>query len=329
MFKQLLNELEVRFELEPDGPLLIKASDNTDPTRPDMEFVRTHHGGHSTVYLPGSSLKGAIRAHCEKVARTAAGEQGVNNWACNPLGEDSCGRRLARENNTATIYQKSCFVCRIYGNTSLGSRLRFSDFLPAATGKGDPNNFTEQRNGVAIDRLFGSAAGGALFQFEVTTGGRFAGTIQLRNFTLAQLGLIGLALRDLGRQRLLLGFAKSRGLGRVKLSYQSLTLRYPAATLSGNKIQLGTEVGDKTGIYGIGSLAQAQTRQEYGLDSNDSVLAPFSLGPGKGEINQVGETGFDWLDGVSLVIEDDLKNEALWRKCAEAWQTAVTGRRTA
>ncbi len=61
MHKRLLNEAILSIAIEPHGPILIKAGDKgADPTLPDMEFVRTN----GTPYLPGSSLKGVIRAHC-------------------------------------------------------------------------------------------------------------------------------------------------------------------------------------------------------------------------------------------------------------------------
>ena len=59
MHKQLVNEASFRFVIEPDGPILIKAGESgADPTRPDMEFVRTRWPGSKEpdVYLPGSSL---------------------------------------------------------------------------------------------------------------------------------------------------------------------------------------------------------------------------------------------------------------------------------
>ena len=71
MHRQVVNGALLDLALWPDGPLLIKAADSgADPTRPDMEFVRTHRPDGESFYLPGSSLKGALRAHCERIART-------------------------------------------------------------------------------------------------------------------------------------------------------------------------------------------------------------------------------------------------------------------
>ncbi|NWJ97033.1 MAG: CRISPR-associated protein [Chloroflexi bacterium] len=342
MHKQLLNEIEVGFELEPDGPILIKASDNTDPTRPDMEFVRTRQGANQTIYLPGSSLKGAFRAHYEKLVRSVPGpnratRQKESLWACNPLARseaEACGHyldKVGRKWPTAQIFRESCFVCQLFGNNSVASHLRISDALPTTEPQVDPNydpnpnRHTEQRNGVAIDRLFGSVAVGP-FQFEVTTAGRFTTTLQVRNFTVAHLGLLGLVLRDLEQQRLLLGFGKSRGLGRVRLHYKSVTVRYPMANLSDSQLVLGSFSEVANGVYGIGALASESVRGEYGLQAEDRVRGPYSLGPGAGTIEQAGLLEYDALDGVSLTIKNEIEIKAFWRKCAEAWQRKAGGR---
>ena len=95
MHKRLLNEAILEVAIQPQGPILIKAGDKgADPTLPDMEFVRTN----GQPYLPGSSLKGVIRSHCERLARTVGGEA----MACDPLHDRlSCGARLQRREATS------------------------------------------------------------------------------------------------------------------------------------------------------------------------------------------------------------------------------------
>ena len=140
MHKRLLNEAVLELIIEPRGPILIKAGEKgADPTLPDMEFVRTN----GAPYLPGSSLKGVIRSHCERLARTVHGP-----LACDPLDQRaSCGARLSdlsnRSVNTTEFHKRSCFICRIFGNTGLASRFHISD----AHADGDIR--TEERNGVA------------------------------------------------------------------------------------------------------------------------------------------------------------------------------------
>jgi CRISPR-associated RAMP protein (TIGR02581 family) len=326
MFKQLYNEASITLRIEPDGPILIKASESgADPTRPDMEFVRTIYKGQETVYLPGSSLKGVLRAHCERLARTVqadavAGKLSERRLSCDPLHASlSCGqqweeekrqaRQRRRELSTAEIYQRSCFVCRLFGNTALASHLRLTDAYPRDTAEVR----TEERNGVAIDRVFGSVAVGP-FNYETATAGAFVCAIQMRNFTVAQLGLLALALRDLEVQRLGVGFAKSRGLGRVQASVQQVTFRYPACTLNGTLTLLGQDRPGSapTTLAGVGSFAPDEG---YGLQSNDALVLPAGL-------TLIPD---DWAEPALTLTGDTQAAQitSLWRECARAWRQTV------
>ena len=227
MFKKLVNELRLALRIRPQGPLLIKSGqdDGADPTLPSMNFVRTTHATLGrTVYLPGSSLKGAVRSYCEKIGRT------VGLPVCNPLDKDtSCGRKLERMAKTSTgdaIYAQLCPICRIFGHTVMASHFSIADAYPSTLEAANQANRTEERDGVAIDRVSGAVAVGP-FQLEVVTRGEFTTHLTLRNFQLWHLGLLAVALRDLGEQRVPLGFARSRGLGRVSLRYERLEIDYP------------------------------------------------------------------------------------------------------
>lgn len=343
MFKRTINELSVRLAIAPAGPLLIKAGDTggADPTRPDMEFVRTWHQGRETIYLPGSSLKGMLRAHCEKIARTVAGADGNGRLSCNPLKADagaadgSCGEKFSRRAgrlSPSDAYHDSCFVCQMYGNTALASRVRIADAYPslplalarldedertalpptpawddlddAQRQRLDPNR-TEERHGVAIDRVYGSVAVGP-FNFETATGGVFEATLTLRNFTTAQVGLLALALRDLQQRRIQIGFAKSRGLGRLDVSIPAVVLRYP---LGDFLPALAAET-----VAGVGAVMHALdagAASAYGYHAGDAVRV---------EGLALAEDGWGGRE-VELTAAAD--QDRLWRACAGAWATAV------
>lgn len=316
MFRQLLNEATLTLNIEPDGPILIKAGEGgADPTRADMEFVRTLYQGRETIYLPGSSLKGVLRAHSERLARTLqAGETGRNlsghRLTCDPLNEKiSCGDQWVKvkrekEQKSERVYKDSCFICRLFGNTALSSRLRVTDAYP-------PDNVpTEERNGVAIDRVFGSVAVGP-FNYEVATTGTFTCYLHLRNFTTAQLGLLALVLRDLEMQRVGVGFAKSRGLGRVKAAVTEVGFRYPTCSLEESLTLLGR---DKPGTA-LNELAGAgafEVDDAYGLDRKDRVPLPEGVRLGA---DDWGEPGITLKDGAQI--------KALWRECARSWKETV------
>ncbi len=230
----LLNQARIDLTLRPAGPVLIKGGDAltaADPSRPDMAFVRTHRNGHETVYFPGSSIKGAIRSHCERIARTFA-DAGGFDWrqmACDPLDEKKCCAKVHEKKkggdqdeesdarSAEEKYRDACFICQLFGNTSLAGHITFDDAYPTGEVK------LEERNGVAIDRVFGSVRHGP-FQFETLVSGEFTTTIRVHNFTCAHLGLVLLALRDLRDQYLLIGFGKSRGLGRLDADFTGFTL---------------------------------------------------------------------------------------------------------
>ncbi|NSW58078.1 MAG: CRISPR-associated protein [Armatimonadetes bacterium] len=324
MHRVVVNEAFVRLKITPDGPVLIKAGDalsGIQPDLPDMAFVRTFHRGRETVYFPGSSLKGVIRSHCERIVRTCVPLSEDSPAACDPLFDKlerggprihpkekrvvSCCKWLQERHKNADgweMYARSCFVCRLFGNTSLASHSSFGDAVPIdGLADDDDPNLTEERNGVAIDRIYGSVAGGALFQFEVVTRGTFEATIQLRNFTCAHLGLIGLALRDLNDQRLLVGFGKSRGLGRVKAEVASVTLRRWAPLDSGNQRLVG--------------FLDPSVEQRYRLGLSDVALAndrmdlPVAFKPD--------DLGIDTAE----ISGDALK--LLWTNAAENWASAA------
>ncbi len=200
-----------------------------------MSFVRTQRRGpNPEPYIPGSSLKGVIRAHAERLCRSLR-EEPVP--VCLPYlkpgqeqgheqGQASCGLRLEaykRERNintiaTETIYRLSCPVCRLCGSHSFIGRLATADAHLTDT------PLLEIRDGVAIDRFTGGAAPGAKYDLEVLTRGTFTTVLEVRNFERWQLGLLGLVLRDLAEGLVRLGFRKSRGLGRIAMEIRSFRL---------------------------------------------------------------------------------------------------------
>jgi CRISPR/Cas system CSM-associated protein Csm3 (group 7 of RAMP superfamily) len=278
MHKQFVNHCTIELKIIPDGPILIKSGrEGADPTKPDMEFVETFHAGGRSIYLPGSSLKGAVRAHAERIVRTVGSDTNPNNdtsnnknlWANDPLKGDYLGKNLDSYN----IYKKSSFTDQMFGNTSIASRVRIEDAHPVDIKKLK----LEERNGVAIDRVFGSVAVGP-FNYQVCTAGEFRTKIHLKNFTLAQLGLIGLVLRDLNDGWFGLGFAKSRGLGTVRVEYNSAVVQYPGCTLDNERekiCQLGhAGEWDWTFLLGAGEFLSEEEAKKYGFPKPDKQNSP-------------------------------------------------------
>ena len=195
----------------------------------------------------------------------------------------------------------------------LAGRVRTKDAYPV-----NPDDIrTEERNGVAIDRVFGSVAGGALFQLEVVTSGEFKTKIAIRNFTIAQLGLLALALRDLKLGRVGIGFGKSRGLGHVTLEWGTLTLRYTRPPQ------------DRRRLDGVACLLDSEA-EEYGYllkKPNSPYKFPLSFG-----YDSVDQDASDALPGLALDENDwgeweltatGKQVEDVWKTCIPAWKAAI------
>ena len=259
----LFNELVLNVTLSPRGPMLVKSgagAETVDPTLPDMNFVRYQTGaGEQEVYVPGSSLRGVLRSHAEALLRSLD-----PNWACFSVGKVPEGRGWlkacsdglpsGKDMDGPAAYRKSCRACRLFGNTVVASRLQVGDLYP--NGK----TALATRFGVAIDRVTGAVAVGP-FELETLTEGEFSGRIRLTNFTLEQLGLLAATLLDVAEGLVPVGFGKSRGLGRVKLTF-------PAVGYRSSQPENGK-------IRGLESLVKTELLEQYGIrPSQESLDAP-------------------------------------------------------
>lgn len=356
MHKATFLEGSILYTIRPNGPIMIKAGESggSDPTRPSMEFVRTYRNGKPQVYLPGPSLKGALRAQAERICRSLDGESRQNNHierrqdrssypeelqrafetlpeprlplADNPFGsgksytglsdtEYSAGLALGefkptevlKPYHSAIIYRHSPFVSQMFGNTSLASHIRFAD---AYSNEGLIQ--IEERNGVAIDRIYGSVAVGP-FNYETVVQGEFKTRIDFKNLTVAQLGLLGLVLRDLSEGRIPLGFAKSRGMGHIEAELDQLELRYPTCTLSDDKqriqaLGLSTQFAVNQ-LLGVEHFCAGEAYKQYNFPLACDELLPQSLS----------YQADDFL-GLRLLAKGKEQIYTFWRACMPAWR---------
>ena len=331
MHKRFVNHCTIELTLKPDGPILIKSGrEGADPTKPDMEFVDTYYEGRRSIYLPGSSLNGAFRAHAVRIVRTVGGERRPPEpgslWASDPLDDrdetnnpnkyleklkDKKKKEKAEDRHLsigAELYRQSCFTTQLFGSTSVASRLRIEDAYPQ---KGSLK--LEERNGVAIDRVFGSVAVGP-FNYQVCTGGEFNTKIHLKNFTLAQLGLIGLVLRDLNDGWFGIGFAKSRGLGTVAVTLKKAVVQYPGCKLDGEGGFLTlseSRIWPQPKLLGVGDLV-GEDAEAYGFPCEEQPIEPDGM------------TAMDLEVGVQLLFEsEEVVKQKLFTPAVQAWKTVV------
>ncbi len=259
MMRNWLCQADVTIEIEPVDPVLVKSGYATlDGT--DMVPVSTFRNGQQVYYLPGTSLKGVLRSHFERIARTLQ-----PGSVCLPYHDPKrklpvpveaekqsygCGYR-SREGNdtTAAVYADSCAACRQFGSLKFAGRFSIGDAYPAP--KHEPT--IESRNGVGIDRFTGGTVRGVLFDLQALVGGRFVAKIRLANFELWQLAGLKLLLDDFADEMIAVGSGRSRGLGRVRGVVKSFSLTY-----------LRTASTPES-LVGIGQLAGAQERASYRL----------------------------------------------------------------
>lgn len=291
MLKRLVNELHCKLSITTTGPVLIK-SGQVSVYGPDMSPVQTYRNNRKEVYLPGSSLKGVIRSHIEKICRTL-----VPNIVCNPFIKTSEvveleGRQLICPNffdvacsdkfeirqkgrlngrngvwtkkeeklSNPQVYSDSCPVCRLFGSNSFIGRISIGDaYLKSSTSTASTN--TEVRDGVGIDRLTGGAVHGAKFEMEVvSTGVTFETNILIRNFECWQIGMLLIAVSDLEEELIRIGSGRSRGLGAVKGELTELTIHTLALTP-------GRKQGHE--IWGLGKFLSES--EDYGTFGDDTL----------------------------------------------------------
>lgn len=273
MLKKNLSEMTIRFDIIPTGPILIKSGveGGADPTLPDMSFVRTvnPNTGDNTVYLPGSSLKGVFRSYAEKIVNTVGLK--VKDIVADPNAYNDLKEKTKdKKNRDSEIYKGSDCVAKLFGSHILASRIKFKDAFP----EGDVT--IEHRTNVSISRTLGSVQAGP-FNMEVVTKGKFKAEIIIRNFELWQVGLIGLILRDLSNERIKIGYAKTRGLGDVKIALDQIeidiTYSKPNYDLKALNIVDGKQIGEVLG------LDRLLTKDEACLYGVYKCFQPLSVSP--------------------------------------------------
>lgn len=253
MLSQAINELTVRLWLKAESPVLVKEGRFGETerrlwARSDAERERMPNAipiSHESIdrienamhedtaaavavavnqfrfFLPGSSLRGAWRAHLERTLRSIdppgtprvcdpllAREKDKTppvNEACSSIQDWERPRIL--ESHTAP-YRVSCPVCRLFGSTMQASRLAVSDAERVGTAGG-----IEIRDHIQIDRRTGQSR--LPIRFFGLKDAQFEVEIRLRNFELWQMRLLGLLVQDIFDGNVFVGSGKSKGYGKL------------------------------------------------------------------------------------------------------------------
>jgi CRISPR-associated RAMP protein (TIGR02581 family) len=298
MMRKWLCQADVTLELTPVDPVLIKSGYAT-LDGPDMVPVSTLRDGKEVYYFPGSSLKGALRSHFERIARTLKdGSVCLPYYEPNKKGKTpvpvesevesfGCGYRGADDALKATHYREHCAACRLFGSLRFAGRFSIGDAYPVK----DP--VKSHRNGVGIDRFTGGTVPGVLFDLVVLEGGVFEAKVRVTNFELWQLAALNFLLLDLRDEIICIGSGRSRGLGRVRGEVSKYVLSY---------------VRPVPRVQGLYELA-SDDRKEYGLFAHTGE-APALPEPRRTGLRHEYDVTADWaarLDSLAGSLEGFLE----------------------
>ena len=183
------------------------SAESAMPTATDLPVIKDANG---RPFIPGSSLRGAVRAHIERIVRAFEPSVGNGKGALDPIDVRKYNS-LYDGKSEEQIFEVSSRVDQVFGSPKRASRVRFTD-QPLLTEGAEP----ELRDSVAIDREKESVAN--KYDFEAMPAGvRFALEIVAENLDDAELGLLLLGIRELERGNIRIGGFKGRGLGVVQL----------------------------------------------------------------------------------------------------------------
>jgi len=208
----------------------VRISSGIASVETDAPFIADYSG---TPYIPGSSLRGALRAEIERLV-SALDKTKAGLSACISFEKDSCAEKVKKfqkqldespdeERDADTmdqhlaefLEQELCDLCRLFGTAGYASRIFFED---CKLREQSPINKVI-RDGVGIDRDTGAARDGAKFNYEVIEKGSFSFKMTVENLDKsgADLKLVNLVLALLGKG-LFVGGKRSSGLGKIRLA---------------------------------------------------------------------------------------------------------------
>lgn len=239
-------KVTITIEWQPKSPLMVKAG--YDGIGVDtLPLVSANGKEQVSLVLPGSSVKGAFRAHAERILRTFSGksakdakefhdqikmdlvnelfgakkETAKSNLGLGALSIDDC---YAEKQMNAEDWQKT--EVGEFPNDTTYSATGLHQALKKIDGEANefPTKAFQISHHTAIDRFTGAASDGALFSVlkpsPTLKWDDLNLTINLSRIPnekrLCALMLLLLVLRDFAQNRLPLGFATNRGMGEVK-----------------------------------------------------------------------------------------------------------------
>jgi CRISPR-associated RAMP protein (TIGR02581 family) len=233
-FAALQNRLIVAGTLTARTALRIGAGRSQALSGSDLPVLRDVAG---RPFIPGASLKGALRARAEALL-VAAGQdvrdfQGLEDALRDTIQPIITGAKKDSD-KAQEIWSKSTLIDLTFGAPWVAGRLFVRDAPVLAESWFGQH---EVRNGVGLNRDTETAEENILYNYEVTPAGtQFAFRLTLENAEDWQRGLVLLLLRPFERGEAAIGGFRSRGLGQVQL--EQVARRYVAVTDAASALSL-------------------------------------------------------------------------------------------
>lgn len=224
------NRYIVKGTIVAETPIHIGAgNESIDPVETDNAVIKDKDG---KPYIPGSSLKGALRSWLETFLRGSGSklvgekkpclivdkpcidpsDKEIKKWLEEIKekyeGKDDADRFVAEE-----IYRKLCPICRVFGSHYFASKITINDCRLK-----DEKTYIETRDRVAIDRDTGTASQGKKYDFEqVAAGTKFDFYMTAGNLDEENEKILKIIIKVLESGNFTVGGKTSIGLGRIKL----------------------------------------------------------------------------------------------------------------
>jgi CRISPR/Cas system CSM-associated protein Csm3 (group 7 of RAMP superfamily) len=318
MLKRAVNECRFTLVLTAKSPLIVKEGRHEKPAKtpiPDSIPIRrgVWHGNNSAAnvpsnssclpngaeyYLPGTSIRGVLRCHTERIVRTMAPDKCCDLFQKNENAPDrGCGFWMDEGKiKGSQVYRHSCVTCRLFGSTSQASRMRIGD------GDIEGDFKVSLRDHVGIDRFSGGVSQGP-FQDLLLEQATFRSQVTIRNFELWQLGLLAYVVRDLACWEdglIRLGYGKTKGYGLMEGRVEGLTLVY-----------YGTVNAEKK-LIDLGDAASPTERKDYDLKPGSAAELDFLV-----------TDASDTRPYCTTWQVPDANLPAFWEKAASAWKPEI------
>ena len=226
-------QLKIEIGWKPVGAVMVK--DAIEGNIVDILPLTSADEAHLALVIPGSSIKGALRAQAERIVRTVANLPSQVNFLEQvrvPIVEDLFG--AAANQNAPKLGRGALFVDDCYGKSSNNGAISpsaWQEVIQTNTEQGliaalsNANLATvQQAFHVAIDRWTGGAAEHMLYSNLEPFGIEWLPielTIdlpRLADHKLAAIALLLLLLRDLSKQHIPLGYGANRGMGAIEVT---------------------------------------------------------------------------------------------------------------